>query len=146
MVKFLISHDLKNSGLSSADFVDGSYSEWSPFSECNASCGVGVKIRKRSCNNPEPKDGGRDCSGLGPAVGTEACNLFPCRMLNSFFFWNNLQWTSDYWYDKDHIFELLRRKIWKHDWSSRFYTQLKQMWDLKSLKNKISNCLIKLCV
>ena len=85
MVKFLISHDLKKSVFSSADAIDGAYSEWSPFSECNATCGVGVKIRKRSCNNPEPKNGGRNCSGLGPAVGTEACDLFPCRMFNLFF-------------------------------------------------------------
>lgn len=85
MVKFLISHDLKKSVFSSADAIDGAYSEWSPFSECNATCGVGVKIRKRSCNNPEPKNGGRNCSGLGPAVGTEACDLFPCRMFNLLF-------------------------------------------------------------
>ena len=33
---------------------------------------------------------------------------------------------------KGHIFEL-RRKIWKHDWSSQLYTQLKQPWN-SSLK------------
>lgn len=66
----------------SADAADGAYSDWSPFSECNASCGGGVKIRKRSCNSPEPKNGGKDCSGLGPAMGTEECNSFPCRTIN----------------------------------------------------------------
>ena len=35
-------------------------------------------------------------------------------------------------YMKDHIFEL-RRKIWKHDWSSQLYTQLQQLWN-ESLK------------
>ena len=81
MVQFLISRNLKKSFFS-VDAVDGGYSQWSTFSECNASCGVGVKIRKRSCNNPEPKNGGKDCSGLGPAVENVACNLFPCRMFN----------------------------------------------------------------
>ena len=31
-----------------------------------------------------------------------------------------------------HLFEL-RRKIWRHDWSSQLYTQLKQLWN-QSLK------------
>ena len=29
---------------------------------------------------------------------------------------------------KDHIFEL-RRKIWRHDWSSHLYKQLQQLWN-----------------
>lgn len=89
-------------GNSQADAVDGAYSEWSPFSECNVSCGIGLKIRKRSCNNPEPKNGGRDCSGLGQAVGTEACNLFPCR-------------TYELICEKDHVFEVLQRKVSRYD-------------------------------
>lgn len=82
--------------------MDGAYSEWSPFSECNVSCGIGLKIRKRSCNNPEPKNGGRDCSGLGQAVGTEACNLFPCR-------------TYELICEKDHVFEVLQRQVSRYD-------------------------------
>ena len=59
--------------------VDGGYSEWSAFSDCNASCGSGLKIRKRSCNSPEPKNGGKDCSSLGPDMDSVSCNSFPCR-------------------------------------------------------------------
>ena len=34
-------------------------------------------------------------------------------------------------YIKDLIFEL-RRKIWRHDWSSQLYTQLKQFCEIKT--------------
>lgn len=76
--------NLKSFPLFSASTVDGGYSDWSKFSECNASCGRGVKIRKRSCNSPKPMNGGKDCSGLGPAIEYEACNSFPCRMFDFF--------------------------------------------------------------
>merc|ERR1712112_26651 len=36
--------------------VDGGWSEWS---SCTTSCGGGVK--KRSCTNPKPANGGKDC-------------------------------------------------------------------------------------
>ena len=70
--------------LISGSAIDGGYSDWSKFSECNVSCGRGVKIRKRSCNSPEPRNGGENCSGLGPAMESEACNSFPCRMSRFF--------------------------------------------------------------
>ncbi|CAH3173410.1 unnamed protein product [Porites lobata] len=60
--------------------IDGGYSSWSEFSECNSTCGNGVKTRARLCNNPEPSSGGKACTGLGPAVEYQACNSFPCRM------------------------------------------------------------------
>ncbi|XP_078378562.1 coadhesin-like [Oculina patagonica] len=69
--------------------VDGGYSDWSEFSECNVSCGGGLKIRKRSCNSPEPRNGGRDCSGLGPDMETEACNSFPCPVHGGYSEWSN---------------------------------------------------------
>ena len=59
--------------------VDGGYSDWSEFSECSATCGEGLRIRKRSCNNPEPKNGGKNCNDLGADTDTKSCNSFPCR-------------------------------------------------------------------
>ncbi|XP_078378572.1 coadhesin-like [Oculina patagonica] len=76
-------------GYSAASAVDGGYSHWSKFSECSASCGSGLKIRKRSCNSPEPKNGGKDCSGLGPAMESEACNSFPCPIDGGYSNWSN---------------------------------------------------------
>lgn len=39
--------------------IDGSWSEWLPFSGCNA----GQRSRTRYCINPSPKNGGRQCMG-----------------------------------------------------------------------------------
>ncbi|XP_053389473.1 uncharacterized protein LOC128552459 [Mercenaria mercenaria] len=43
--------------------VDGGFSSWSKWSPCSNKCGNGIRSRKRSCNNPLPKYGGRDCFG-----------------------------------------------------------------------------------
>ena len=108
--------------------MDGAYSEWSPFSECNVSCGVGLKIRKRSCNTPEPKNGGRDCSALGPVVESETCNLFPCR---------TYKWICK----KDHVFELLQRKISRYMIDHRNYTHSLSRCEIKAGKQSQLNCL-----
>ncbi|XP_022796325.1 A disintegrin and metalloproteinase with thrombospondin motifs adt-1-like [Stylophora pistillata] len=69
--------------------LDGGYSNWSEFSECSATCGDGLRIRKRSCNNPEPKNGGKDCESLGPDTDTKACNSFPCPVNGGYSQWSN---------------------------------------------------------
>ena len=58
--------------------VDGGYGEWSQFSQCSRTCGGGDKKRSRSCNNPAPEHGGRNCSGLGPAQETQSCSSNKC--------------------------------------------------------------------
>ena len=58
--------------------VNGGYSEWSDFTSCSATCGGGTSSRTRSCTNPIPKYGGQNCSNLGPAIETQACNINPC--------------------------------------------------------------------
>ena len=55
--------------------VDGGWSDWL-IGNCSVSC---VKERTRSCNNPEPSCGGKNCSG--PAVETMKCNELPCEGL-----------------------------------------------------------------
>ena len=42
-------------------------------------CGGGTQTRTRTCTNPPPSNGGKDCSGLGPAEMTEECNTQECR-------------------------------------------------------------------
>ncbi|XP_056144219.1 properdin-like [Lampris incognitus] len=45
--------------------VDGNWSPWGAFSSCSVSCGVGLELSVRQCNNPTPKHGGRPCVGTG---------------------------------------------------------------------------------
>ncbi|CAG5921033.1 unnamed protein product [Menidia menidia] len=56
--------------------VHGFWSSWSEFSSCSRTCGGGVTLRTRQCNNPRPAFGGNDCEG--PDVEAELCHLQPC--------------------------------------------------------------------
>ena len=58
--------------------VDGGWSPWSPWTECSASCDGGTRERTRECNNPSPKNGGKDCEG--DKTETESCNEQPCAI------------------------------------------------------------------
>ena len=58
--------------------VNGGWSQWSSYSTCSNSCGVGDQSRYRSCNNPSPSNGGSTCAGVSTETihcHTEAC---PC--------------------------------------------------------------------
>jgi hypothetical protein len=58
--------------------ADGGYSNWTLSIPCNVSCGVGMEIWLRTCNNPEPKYGGRNCSSLGTRTEIKNCSTKPC--------------------------------------------------------------------
>ena len=58
--------------------VNGGYSNWSLSKPCNVSCGDGVEIWRSFCNNPEPKYGGHNCSGLGNSAEFRNCSRKPC--------------------------------------------------------------------
>ena len=65
--------------------VDGGWSNWSPFGDCDAvlKCSEkerknrhGNRMRNRTCTNPEPKHGGKTC--VGETENTEHCYLENC--------------------------------------------------------------------
>ena len=58
--------------------VHGGYSQWSNFTECSVTCGSGFQSRTRTCTNPLPCCGGRNCDRLGPNVQTQECDACPC--------------------------------------------------------------------
>nr|XP_054769474.1 hemicentin-1-like [Lytechinus pictus] len=66
--------------------VDGGWGPWSSWQLCDRTCGNGNTIRERICNNPEPRHGGRDCSGLSRE--TRACNVRPCPVDGVFGSWS----------------------------------------------------------
>ncbi|XP_052524595.1 A disintegrin and metalloproteinase with thrombospondin motifs 13 isoform X3 [Tympanuchus pallidicinctus] len=58
--------------------VHGQWSSWSPLSSCSRSCGGGVRIRQRFCNNPRPAFGGKECQGA--SLQAEMCSTQACPM------------------------------------------------------------------
>jgi len=46
------------------------------WGECSATCGGGIMERTRTCTNPSPENGGKDCVGIDKQV--EDCNTQPC--------------------------------------------------------------------
>ncbi|KAM3962149.1 LOW QUALITY PROTEIN: semaphorin 5c [Aphomia sociella] len=57
--------------------VHGGWSAWSGWSECGGTCGIAVKSRRRACNAPTPRYGGRVCVGLDTEY-TYCTSLPPC--------------------------------------------------------------------
>ncbi|XP_037084126.1 netrin receptor UNC5C-like [Pollicipes pollicipes] len=53
-------------------YVDGGWSSWGAWSDCNPQCGPGQMTRRRTCDSPRPLNGGQACRG--PARQTAECN------------------------------------------------------------------------
>ncbi|CAD5112941.1 DgyrCDS2148 [Dimorphilus gyrociliatus] len=59
--------------------MPGGWSEWSSWSDCDPSCGDGLRTRTRSCTNPPPMNGGEDCPGN--SVDIDLCFNPPCGVV-----------------------------------------------------------------
>lgn len=66
--------------------VDGGFTNWGNFGDCDKSCGSGVKRRTRTCSNPPPAHGGKNCEG--PVDEVEECNTAPCAVNGGFTNWS----------------------------------------------------------
>ena len=59
----------------------GNWGAWTAYSCCTTTCGRGLQIRSRECNNPAPGAGGRPCQGDFQTV--QFCNeQNPCPKCN----------------------------------------------------------------
>ena len=56
--------------------IDGNWSDYGAWSECSKQCGGGSQTRERTCNNPAPAFGGKNCEG--GAVESRKCNSHSC--------------------------------------------------------------------
>ncbi|XP_066909375.1 A disintegrin and metalloproteinase with thrombospondin motifs 12 isoform X2 [Halyomorpha halys] len=56
--------------------IDGGWSDWGSWTDCSRTCGGGVTMRQRLCNNPAPSHGGRYCTGLKHEY--KICNFEEC--------------------------------------------------------------------
>ncbi|XP_052793992.1 SCO-spondin-like [Mya arenaria] len=71
--------------------IDGGWSEWSMFGECDATCGMGMQRKVRVCTNPLPMFGGKDCSG--ESFIERPCDTYnPCPMDGGYTEWSS--WTA----------------------------------------------------
>ncbi|XP_069586533.1 SCO-spondin-like [Ranitomeya imitator] len=59
----------------------GNWSVWNSWTDCTKTCGEGVRLRSRICNNPSPIGDGDYCEG--PSNEVEPCELEPCPELIS---------------------------------------------------------------
>ena len=75
-------HVSENALLFIVYLVNGSYSEWSAWSQCSVKCGDGTQQRTRSCTNPPPANRGTSC--IGPARGTRTCTIKMCTTPGKF--------------------------------------------------------------
>ncbi|XP_070535820.1 semaphorin-5A-like isoform X2 [Ptychodera flava] len=67
--------------------VNGSWTCWSDWTECSASCGGGVQSRIRNCTNPAPAGRGENCTGN--ATERRECNAFQCPGFGGWDTWSN---------------------------------------------------------
>ena len=55
-----------------SNIVDGSWTRWGAYGSCDVTCGYGTKYRSRTCTNPSPANGGKEC--LGSSKEQIRCN------------------------------------------------------------------------
>eukprot|EP00112_Aurelia_sp_Birch-Aquarium-sp1_P018684 Seg4492.1 transcript_id=Seg4492.1/GoldUCD/mRNA.D3Y31 product=Coadhesin protein_id=Seg4492.1/GoldUCD/D3Y31 len=67
--------------------VDGGLSEWQQWTKCDKECGNGLRKRERTCDNPEPKGKGKDCSDLGALTEAAQCKIKDCPVNGSYSKW-----------------------------------------------------------
>ncbi|KAH3754724.1 thrombospondin-2-like [Dreissena polymorpha] len=60
--------------------VHGNWSDWSIWSNCSATCGVGVRQKIRTCTNPKPDRSGNDC--VGEYIEYTVCPNKPCSVID----------------------------------------------------------------
>ncbi|XP_062508274.1 SCO-spondin-like [Corticium candelabrum] len=90
--------------------VNGSWSEWSNFTQCTKTCGGGQQTKFRRCDNPRPWNNGRYC--VGHDIETISCNKECCAVDGGWSNWNS--WTvcdlACRSYDGERGMEMRRRK------------------------------------
>jgi len=54
------------------EIIDGQWSRWSSWTGCSYTCNGGIRLARRTCDNPKPANGGANCYGSVEKV--ELCN------------------------------------------------------------------------
>ena len=56
--------------------MNGGWSKWEPWTECDVDCGAGKQTSRRYCTNPFPIGGGKGCEGDDER--SRVCEKGPC--------------------------------------------------------------------
>ncbi|XP_078377130.1 SCO-spondin-like isoform X1 [Oculina patagonica] len=70
--------------------VNGRWSQWGDWCKCSKTCGTGNQNRKRTCSNPPPQHGGKQCKG--PSEQTKSCLLKQCPAYGGWGSWG--KWSA----------------------------------------------------
>ncbi|XP_052237959.1 A disintegrin and metalloproteinase with thrombospondin motifs adt-2-like [Dreissena polymorpha] len=57
---------------------NGGWSSWGGWQSCSVSCGVGLKVQRRTCNSPSPSAYGKGCEGNSET--SAVCVNTPCHV------------------------------------------------------------------
>ncbi|XP_073929389.1 semaphorin-5B isoform X2 [Castor canadensis] len=79
--------DLLRSGNTSPHTLSGGWAAWGPWSSCSRDCELGFRVRKRTCTNPEPRNGGLPC--VGDAAEYQDCNPQACPVRGAWSCWTS---------------------------------------------------------
>ncbi|XP_023613071.1 semaphorin-5B [Myotis lucifugus] len=79
--------DLLRSGGTAQHVVSGGWASWGPWSSCSRDCELGFHVRKRTCTNPEPRNGGLPC--VGDATEYQDCNPQACPVRGAWSCWTS---------------------------------------------------------
>ncbi|ELK18095.1 Semaphorin-5B [Pteropus alecto] len=82
--------DLLRSGGTGPHTVSGGWAAWGPWSSCSRDCELGFRVRKRTCTNPEPRNGGLPC--VGDAAEYQDCNPQACPVRGAWSCWTS--WST----------------------------------------------------
>uniref|UniRef100_A0A5F8HK07 Semaphorin 5B n=1 Tax=Monodelphis domestica TaxID=13616 RepID=A0A5F8HK07_MONDO len=77
--------DLLRTGSNAPHVVSGGWAAWGPWSSCSRDCELGFRTRKRTCTNPEPRNGGLPC--VGDVTEYQDCNSQPCPVRGAWSCW-----------------------------------------------------------
>lgn len=93
--------------------VNGGWSNFDSWSTCTRTCGGGVRQRKRECNNPLPRYGGRYCDGEDTIY--ELCNTEACPTSAIDFRAQQCAQFNSKPYRKQYFSWIPYKKYWKYD-------------------------------
>jgi len=67
------------------NLLDGNWSPWSVWSSCSLTCGGGNQTQTRTCTNPPPSNGGKNCSTTNIESIVQPCNIQLCPTSKNYF-------------------------------------------------------------